>query len=521
MTSSKMTRRKVMMTVGSAGASVPFLGSSALQAFGKAVDPKRGGMLRISVADRTASLNPFIQLNSTGYILNEMLYMGITRIDENMVPQGDAVSSWKSNDDATEFLFTMRPNIVFHNGEKATANDAVASINAVLDPQNTSPAANNLTNIESVSQQSDEQFSVSLKSRDANLPILLASINLRLIPASVLENNIDSLETSAVGSGPFKLSSHEPGRRTSLERFGDYFDGELPYLDSVEINIFPDKTAENASLMNGESDVMLISTNADFPRFEEAPQIVAHRQATGGFFNIVLRTDTSPFDDRRVREAIALCLDRDVLNEVVLQGYGRPAYDNVISPEYRYGLPLRPFEQNYEKARGLLADAGFADGFSFTCYASNSPKERETLAVVLRELLKPVGINVEVKVVSYDDYVANIWRKAGCYIALWNMEPTEDKIFTTYYTSDAPYNDSAYQNPDFDALVKTARSTKNEDERAAKYAEAQEMLIHDLPWSIPFYRDYLSAHHESVQGYTTHPLNYPHFFERVWLDPDA
>ncbi|MBV7483160.1 ABC transporter substrate-binding protein [Bordetella sp. BOR01] len=517
MTISSSSRRHFLIAGAGTVIGLSLTGSLPVQAAGEAGNPAKGGRLRVSVSDRTGSLNPFVQLNGTGYLLNEMLYMGITRLGPDMKPEGDAVLGWEANGDLTEFTFTMRPNLVFHDGTPVTAADAVASIKAVLDPRFASPAMRSIGLVQDVAVIDPSHFKMVLKRRDANLPVALSHINLRLIPASIINGDPKVLETEVHGSGPFQLSSHEPGRRTMVERFDKYHDPRYPLLDGVDVILYPDAAAENAALVNGETDVMLRVASADYDRISKTGNVKGRRQGTGGFLNIVLRTDTKPFDDLRVRQAIQLCLDRDVLTEIVLEGYGRPAYDNVISPEYRYGLPLEPFKPDIEKARALLAEAGYPDGIRITCYASNSPKERGTLAVAFKELAKPAGIDVDVQVISYDQYVANVWKKAACYVSLWNMMPTEDAMYTQYLTSDAPYNDSAYKNPAFDKLVEDARSSTDDAQRAQLYKQAQQMLVHDLPWLIPFYRDYLSAHATHVNDYTTHPLIYPHFLERVWM----
>jgi len=487
----------------------------------RAQTPIPGGVLRVSVVDRTLSLNPFVQLNQTGYLLNEMFYMGITRLGDDMQPQGDAVSAWESNADATEFVFTLRQGLRFHDGSPVTVDDLVASILAVQDPGNASPAAAPLSGIAQVQALDARRFSIVLRASDVNLPVTLAHINLRVIPASILRSDPGVLDTQVLGSGPFALQSHEPGQRTIARRFDEYFAPGMPYLDGVEVRLYSDFAAESAALINGEIDIMLRASNADYDRLTAVRHLLGRRQQTGSFMNIVLRVDVEPFRDRRVRQAIQWSIDRQVLQEIVLEGYGRAAYDNVISPEYPYGLPLEPFAPDPQKARALLAEAGFADGIRFTCYASNSPKERAILAVAFKEMLRPVGITVDVQVIPYDEYVANVWRKAACYVALWNMEPTEDSMYTKFMTSDAPYADAGWQNPDFDRLIQEARSDMDEAKRAEKYHAAQRMLMQDVPWLVPFYQDYLSVHHRSVQAYQTHPLSYPHFLEKVWLEESA
>lgn len=517
----KTTRRQLLIGGGAAlgSTAVSWRTLAAPAAQGATAVP--GGVLKVSVPERTTSLNPFVQLNSAGFLLNELLYMGITRLTEDMKPEGDAAASWDVNPEATEYVFTMRPDIEFHDGAKATAHDAVASIKAVLDPRNSSPAAKSIGVIDVVEPVDDRTFRIKLREPDGDLPVSLAHINLRLIPASVLNADPKVLDTKVAGSGPFQLVSHEPGRKTVMRKFERYFVPEEPYLDGIELMIYPDATAESTALINGQTDVMLRVANADYERVASTGNLVGHRQQTGGFLNIVLRVDAKPFDDPRVRTAIQYSLDRDALQEIVLEGFGRAAYDNVISPQYRFGLPLAPFKPDLDKARKLLEEAGHGNGIRFTCYAANSPMERSTLAVAFKEMVKPVGIDVDVKVIPYDEYVANVWKKAACYVAFWNMAPNEDSMYTQFLTSDAPYNDSGYKNPEFDELVRTGRQTTDEAKRTQAYHAAQHMLMRDVPWLVPFYRDYLSAHNNSVNGYTTHPLSYPHFMERIWLAEDS
>jgi len=515
-----LTRRRFLhtsaMVTGTLGAGTLWRPARLLGAA-----PKKGGVLRVSIAERPTSLNPFTQINNVGYLIGEMMYTGITRLDLDMQPQPDGAESWSANDDATEFTFKLRDNLVTHNGQKLGARDAVAAIKAILDPETGSPGRKNVGPIKSADVVDELTFKVVTEVPYADLPGSISRQNLRLVPEQVIERGHKAMDTEDFGSGPFRLVSADLERKITFERADNYFDPELPYLDGVELALYPDLAAEAAAILGGETDIMLRVSAADFDRVAGGQNITGRRQETGRFLNFVLRHDTKPFDDLRVREALRLCLDRDALVLLVQEGFGRPAYDNVISPEYRYAIDTPKVQRNVDKAKQLLTEAGYGDGVKVTVYAANRPAERQSLAVAAREMAKPAGFDLEVQVIPYDEYIANVWRKAGCYVASWNMLPSEDAILTLLLTSDAPWHDAAWNNQEFDRVVYEARQTLDEQKRAELYAEAQRMIINDLPYLVPFYQDYLSAHADHVMDYTMHPLQFPHYLERTWLSEDA
>lgn len=486
-----------------------------------AAAPRSGGILRVSVAERATSLNPFTQINNVGYLLSEMSYMGVTRIGPDMKPQPDAAESWTANDDASEFTFKLREGLTFHDGKKVTAEDAVHSLKAVLDPETASPARKSVGPIKDATVVDGRTFKVMLDGSFADLPVSITSQNFRIAPASVVEQGHKFMDSNDVGSGPFRVVDYDPGRKVTLRRFDKYYDAPRPYLDGVEIVLYPDLAGEAAALLNGETDIMLRVGAADFDRLSTAPKITGRRQETGRFLNFVLRMDTKPFDDLRVRQALALSLDRDALVTLVQEGYGRPAYDNIISPEYRYAIKTPVVERDVVKAKELLAAAGYPNGVKVTCFVANRPAERTSLAVSAKEMAKPAGFDIDVKVIPYDEYIANVWRKAGFYVASWNMAPIEDRLLTQLMTSDAPWHDAAWNNEKFDAVVYEARRTLDEKRRAELYGQAQSMMIEDLPYLVPFYQDFLSAQAKYVMDYTMHPMQYPHFLERAWMTEEA
>jgi peptide/nickel transport system substrate-binding protein len=206
---------------------------------------------------------------------------------------------------------------------------------------------------------------------------------------------------------------------------------------------------------------------------------------------------------------------------LVLDGFGQPAYDNPISSAYPYYREVPKQKNDPQEARRLLAEAGFPNGVEVTMVAANSPPIRERLAVSARELAAPAGFKIQVQTMAYDTYLSQIWKKGNCYVGWYNMQPTEDGLFKQLYTSDAVWNETRWNNKEFDALIDKARGSVDEQLRRELYGQAQEMMAREVPAIIPVFVDLLAAKHHYVQGYRHHPRGAIYNLERVWLDEGA
>ena len=520
-TNGRLTRRQVLSggtALIGAAASAPLW--RPLPAF--AASPRRGGVVRISVTQQMTTLIPFQQGNNPEYMTGEMMYAGLVRVGPDMVPRPDVAESWSANEDASEFVFKLRKGVRYHHGPEVKARDAVASLKAVLDPETASPGRKNVGPIKDVSADDDYTVRITLDGSFADLPVTMGHPSAKIVPADVLEEKgLDALAQGDYGCGPFKLVDYDPARILKVTRYDGYHGAGQPYLDAVEQHLFPDLAAEAAALLNRETDVMLAVNNADFERLSGTAGVVGRRQRTGRFLNLVMRMDTKPFDDVRVRQAMAMCLDRQGLVDLVLEGFGRPAYDNPISPEYRYYIDYHRPTYDVAGARQRLAEAGYPNGVKAELLCSTRPPLRTQLGVAVKEMARAAGFDIDVKTVPHDYYIANVWKKGAFYVGSWNMRPMEDQMFTLLLTSDAPWADTAWNNETFDEIVYKARRTTNDDERRELYAEAQRMCIDEKPYIVPFYQDVLTAHHDYVMDYTMHPLQVSYYMDRVWLTEGA
>jgi peptide/nickel transport system substrate-binding protein len=486
-----------------------------------AAAPRRGGVLRISVDQAVSVLNPLASRVNPEYLVAELLYSGLTRLTTKMVAEPDLATGWTANEALTEWTFTLRKGVTFHDGSPCTAKDVVASFTAILDPKVASPARTNVGPIDTVVAQDDTTVVFRLKAPYADLPVALAYNNARIVPAAIADGKLDTLSHTAIGTGPFKLVSYEPDRQVVVARNANYFDPARPYLDRVEVVVYPDPTAEASALLSGDTDLMANTTPSEFPRFKGARGVVPLRIPSGQFLNVNMGCDQAPFKDVRVRQALALTVDRTAMVGFVAQGYGTPGNDTPLSPAYHFykDIPLK--QRNIAAAKKLLADAGHADGLDLTLIASDTPSTRTQLAVAMREMAKPAGFRINVQTMPHATYLAQVWKKGPFYVGFYNMQATADAIFSLLYTSNAAWNETRWNNAEFDKLVDAARVTTDEAKRRDLYGQAQELMHRDVPSVIPVFFDLLSGRRDWVEGYELHPRGSLFRLDEVWLGAGA
>ncbi|MBF9036812.1 ABC transporter substrate-binding protein [Rhodobacterales bacterium HKCCE2091] len=506
-----LTRRHVLMGLAATTA-LPNV------TFAQSADPVPGGTLKISHSTRIATLNPLTLSGPAEYPCIDMLYSRLTRIGLDSQPHPDLAESWDASEDATEFTYHLREGVTFHDGSPLTADDVVATYEAILNPDIAASATSVLDMIESVEAVDDLTVRFTLSAPFADLPFSTAHANACIISRAALEGDLTALETQVNGTGPFKLETYDSARIVRLVKNEDYFVPGKPYLDAVEMMLFPDLAAETANFLSGTTDVMLTVQQADYERIAGSAGIDALRVPSGRYVNIVMRQDAEPWNDVRVRQALAKAVDRQLLVDIILEGLGRPAYDSIVAPEIQFATEKPVIEYDPEGARALLAEAGYPDGIDLTLVASDRPAIRSQTAIALQQTAAAAGFNLEIETMPHDTYLANVWMQGPFYIGYWGMQPTIDATYNLLLTSNASYEDSAWKNEEFDALIEAGRSTTDEAERARIYAEAQAMELADVPYIVPFFEDVLTASSTGTNAWEVAPISRYYYIENVWLE---
>ena len=467
--------------------------------------PRRGGVMRVSVDQAVGKLNPLLTRVNPEYLVAELLYSSLTRLGVDMSATPDLAESWSASNDLTEWTFKLRKDLTFHDGSACTSADVVATFEAIMDPKTASPARQNVGPIEKVTAKDDLTVVIKTTAPYADLPVALAYTNAKIVPAAVIKAGLARLDREAIGTGPFKLVSFEPERLVVVERNPKYYEQPRPYLDRIQVAVYPDPTAEVSALIAGDTDMMMNTVPTEFGRLQKTQGVKALRTPSGQFCNINFGCDTAPFNDARVRQALAMTVDRKAMVDFVAEGYGTPGNDTPLNSAYRFYADMKLKAPDIAGAKKLLADAGHARGLEATLIASDRPAVRTQLAVAVREMAKPAGFNINVQTMPHSTYLDQVWKKGSFYIGFYNMQPTADAIFALLYTSTAAWNETRWNNTEFDKLVAEARTTIDEPKRKALYASAQKLMYDQVPSIIPVFFDLLAGQRDYVQGYQLHP----------------
>ena len=473
-----------------------------------------GGHLRTSVSRKPNTLNPIKHVNGAEYQVTGWLYSNLTQVDHNLKVQPDLATDWEANNDASQWTFNLRDDAKFHhNGKQVTARDVKKTIETVQNPDVSSPGKGTIGPIESVEAVDKTTVRLNLSGSYADIPKKMAKQFVRILPADVLENNFDKVANNDYGSGPFVLEEYEVGSRLTATAYDDYYlqdknGNSLPFVDKVTQKVFPETTAEISAMGNKNVDIMWEVPPSQWNRVKSMGGVNSLRTSGGSFANVVMRSDKPPFDDNRVRKAFKYAVDKKAMLEGAQDGLGTIGQDTPISPAYEFHADLEQRGRNLDKAKSLLQEAGYSDGLELTLYAANKPEVRVNTAVLLKEQLKPLGVTINIKQVSYDNYLSNVWKKAPFYVGYYGLRFTEDGILYLLLHSNGSWNEAHWSDDEFDKVIEQARQSTKKQERADLYAKAQRILQERGPYLVPFFQDELAASRKYVDDYQLHPTGF-------------
>ena len=283
----------------------------------------------------------------------------------------------------------------------------------------------------------------------------------------------------------------------------DYFIEGKPGLQELQLIFFSDQGAAVNALRGGQIDLVIRMTTPLYQSLEGVSDVERIAVPTNGFDLLRLRTDRAPGNDPRVVEALKLAVDRGEIVEVVTGGLAAPGRDNPVGPLYSAyhledpGLP----ERNVERARELLAEAGYPDGLALTLHTPDSG-DRPDMAVVIAEQLAPAGFDVEVVVEPESVYYGeNNWLEVDFGITGWGSRPTPQFYFDVMIACDARWNEAHYCNEEVDRLIEIAGTTLDEQERVDAYHELQRILASEGPYVIPYFFQNFAAIRDGYDGF--------------------
>ncbi|MEU3347615.1 ABC transporter substrate-binding protein [Streptomyces sp. NPDC006700] len=473
--------------------------------------PVDGGTLRYALAGSpaTASDDPHGGLGNESDVLRFALtYDVLTVPGEDGRTRPRLATSWKPNDAMTRWTFTLRKDARFTDGTPVRAADVLYSLRRI-----SSKAAENygrLADFDMEKSTARGEYTVVLATRApmADAPRALESVTF------VVPEGTKDFSRPVTGSGPYRVE-RTSAQTTVLVR-NDKWWGERPHLDRMEIQAVADPQARANAVASGQADVAGSVSPAAVKSAGSSAKTEVIRRNGVTEYPFIMRLDTKPFDDPRVREAFRLAADRKALVDTVFLGYGKVANDlpTPYDPSAPKDLPQRA--RDVERARKLLAEAGHADGLSVTLHTTTSYPGMDTAATLYAQQLADIGVHAEVKVEPADTYWTAVYAKKAFYTGYYGGISFPDLV-RVGLLSDSPTNETAWRSKTFDSGFARAMSTANEARRRQLLSGIQRELWKDGGYVVWGSGDGLDLAAPGVRGLPDGPGFQRMFIDQVWM----
>ena len=465
-------------------------------------EPAAGGTVTVARSADVDNTDPHLATAFQSRQALELIYETLTEFDEDLEVVDGLADEWEFTDDGETLTFGLREGVAFHDGEDLTAEDVVATVERLIDPDSGAVAGINFAAIDSVDAVDDHTVEISLNEPDVSLLAAFADANAAIVQASVLEDG--EVGDDPVGTGAFEFDEWQQGEAFVLAANDDYYrDG--PYVDAVEIRVEPEQASIAAGMQADSYDIGVIEDPNIVLTLPE-DELDIQRPDALAYHTLMLNQDVEPFDQLEVRQAIACAVDREGVVESAALGEGRVT-GPFTAPEWQFdpyaGLPCDAPDPDF--AEEALADAGYEDGLDVEMIINadgyaNAVDEAQTLEAQLSD----VGINLDLAVLESGVYVER-WIDVDFEIALARNggRPDPHHMYARYFHSDGDLHYVATHGSDeLDELIDTGRMTEDPDERQAIYAELSETLVEEAPWTWLYTGYEYRVVQPEVEGFT-------------------
>ena len=453
------------------------------------------GSLTIGRAISTNAMDPGFLREAATIVDNIFDTLVLRDTDMKLVP--GLAESWTAIDDTT-WEFKLRSGVKFHNGEAFDADAVKFTIDRILDPDAKSPTISYIRTIKSVEVVDPSTVRIMTNGPDPLLPTRMSRYPTYIVPPKYIEEHgKDYFASHPVGTGAYKFVEFVPDERVVMEANPDYWRGE-PSIKTVTWRPIPDSTARLTALVTGEVG-MIEDVPVDLvSMLDQSPDVDVVKIKNGGltiYLGLVMKTP--PLDNVKVRQALNIAIDRKGITENLLGGFATPKGSQVGPADFGY-LDVPVAEYNPEKAKALLAEAGFPDGFEITMQSSYRYMKNDAVAQAIAQEFEDIGIKVKQDVMEWSVYTQTVPFKGPIYMLGWGSTQTLDADAAIYaiMKSGEPY--SGANIPELDALLDESRATVDPAKREAILHKIQEVAAEQVPLITLYQEDKLMGKAKGV-----------------------
>lgn len=535
-TEGRIDRREFLRTATllgvSAGAAYSFVGRVTGERWASPAQASmpKGGTLRIVMRVHEVTTPHALSWTEGSNVVRQVCEY-LTRTGHDNITRPHLLRDWDVSDDLRTWTLHLRRDVKWHSGRRFVADDVVWNLEHVLDPKTGSSVlglmkpylmkevetedgemADRLWDANAIEAVDD--FTVRLNLKEAQLAV---PEHLFHYPMMILDpEEGGSFGAGSNGTGPFELTEHVVGEYATLKARDDYW-GEGPHVDTLRfIDLGDEASAWMAALKSDQVDGLYEMPVVQRDIAEGMANVKIYTATTAQTGVARVKYDHPPFDDARVRNALKYATDQQATLERSYRGVGSPAEHHHVAPIHPEYAELPFFERDVEKAKRLLAEAGYPDGIDIAIAAKNSPPWEVAAVQVMVEQWAEAGIRCKIDLMPSSAYW-DVWTKVPFGFTTWSHRPLGVMVLGLAYRCGVPWNESSYCNPEFDRLLTKAEGIVDPEERSKVMADLERILQDDGTIIQPFWRGLMTAFHERVKGFQEHPSQYI-FGEQLAVD---
>lgn len=427
------------------------------------------------------------------------VYEGLVKpnSDGDLIPA--VASEYRISEDGTTYTFTLRDAVTFQNGNPVTVEDIKASIDKCADTQDGDPLVAAYSNIKEVKIVDEKTVEIILKEADTDF---LANMTTAIVPKESLDQDVDP-----IGTGPYKFVSRSPQENIILEKYDGYW-GTPANIEKVVFKVCSNPDTIVMNLEGGSIDMLARVSTA------QASQLSDNFNILEGSMNLVqalyLNNDKKPFDDLRVRQALCYAINRQEIMDFVSDGKGTAIGSSMFPAFSKYFVKELndTYSQNIEKAKELLTEAGYPDGFTMDITVPSNYTQHVDTAQVLKEELKQIGVTANINLVEWDTWLSETYTKRDYQATVIGVDASAltARALLERFTSDSASNFVNYNNSEYDETFHKALLSIDDEEKTKYYKQCETILatdaanvyIQDLPELVAINKKYA--------GYEFYPL---------------
>ncbi|OHF36080.1 ABC transporter substrate-binding protein [Corynebacterium sp. HMSC074A01] len=512
----QLSRRQLLRATVMGGATLALASCSTapVEEIDTSGPPRKGGTLRIGLVggSSTDTIDAHVPTSTSDAARVINLYDALARRDDDYNLEYLLAEAIEPNDNATEWTITLREGVQFSDGRPVRPEDVMFSYNRIRDPEDPKSGAASIAHLADMEVLDERRLLLRLSEPDAALVDSLAEYQMGIVPE-------DYDPKHPIGAGAFKLKDFTAGQSTTLERNENYWAGPA-HLDKVRIIDFQEEDAMLNALLSSQVDAIGSLNHALARVIESDPRLDTLVSETGMWLPLTMRVDVEPFDDLRVRQAMRLAVNRQQMVDQVYSGEGQLGNDMFARYDDAYPAAFPQREQDVEKAKALLAEAGYPDGIEVDLVTSEIQSGAVRAAQVFAEQASQAGIRVNIKQVDASTFYAS-----GNYLeypfaqSFWYTRNFLQQV-NQCATADSPFNETHWVREDFTDRVYEARAIVDKQQREARIRELQQELYDEGGYIIWGFANQIDAYHNYIVGLTPHPSGVPlsHAnFHQIWI----